>query len=148
MSGGLRFAGQEGGLTCVNSTTKEEQIPSINVESISTTIDLEKVKKQFIGRTGPAYRTFADGASFEFKIEHTDAEETAAYLNAMKAKHEGKSNDEFALQWRVESVDGGTLQITLFDLAFDPFDLTLGGRTSVLESTIKGSCPSYLIEAL
>lgn len=145
---GLRYAGQEGSLTLINSTTQEQLLPTINLESTSFGFPFELTKKQFIGKTGPTYREFADGWELEFKFEPDNADEIVAYANAVKAKAEGASTDEFAFQVRFASPDGPTLQITFRDGHFEGLPFELGGRTEFLTGTHKVKGEVYKIQTI
>lgn len=146
--GALRYAGQEGSLTLINSTTQEQQLPSLNLESCSFGFPFELTKKQFIGEIGPVYREFADGYEAEFKFEPSDADEIVAYVNAVKAKAEGASTDEFAIQMRFASPDGPTLQVTFRDAHFEGLPFELGGRTEFLTGTHKVKGKTYKIQTI
>lgn len=145
---GLRYAGQEGSLTLINSTTQDQLLPTINLESTSFGFPFELTKKQFIGKTGPTYREFADGWELEFKFEPDNADEIVAYANAVKAKAEGASTDEFAFQVRFASPDGPTLQITFRDGHFEGLPFELGGRTEFLTGTHKVKGEVYKIQTI
>lgn len=145
---GLRFAGQEGSLTLINATTQEQLLPTLNLESVTFGLPFELTKKQFIGRTGPVYREFADGWELEYKFEPDQAEEIVAYVNAAKAKAEGKSTDEFAYQVRFASPDGATLQITFRDGHFEGLPFEMGGRTEFLTGTHRSKGDVYKIQVI
>lgn len=144
----LRYAGQEGALTLINATTQEQLLPSIGLESTSFGFPFELTKKQFIGQIGPDYREFADGWETEFKFEPQQADEVVAYVNVAKAKAEGKSTDEFALQLRFASPDGPTLQITLRDGHFEGLPFELAGRTEFLTGTHRMKGKTYKIQII
>lgn len=143
-----RLAGQEGALTLINSTTQEQMMPSLFLESVTVTFPFEVVTKQFIGETGPTHRAFGNGYEVEFKIEHDNAAEVVAMANAILAKVQGLSTDEFALQTRYRNADGDVLQITLRDLVFEGIPFELGGRTDFLTSSIKAKGKTFKIQAI
>lgn len=145
---GLRYAGQEGSLTLINTTTQEQLLPTIGLESSSFGFPFELTKKQFIGELGPDYREFADGWELEFKFEPTNAEEIVAYVNVVKAKAEGKSTDEFAVQIRFASPDGPTLQITFRDGHFEGLPFEQAGRTEFLTGTHRMKGKTYKIQII
>jgi hypothetical protein len=145
---GLRYAGQEGSLTLINTTTQDQLLPSIGLESTSFSFPFELTQKQFIGEIGPDYREFANGWELEFKFEPTAAEEIVAYVNAIKAKAEGTSTDEFAVQLRFASPDGSTLQVTFRDGHFEGLPFELGGRTEFLTGTHRMKGKFYKIQVI
>ena len=145
---GLRYAGQEGTLTLINSTTQEQLLPSLNLESCSFGFPFELTKKQFMGEIGPTYREFADGWELEYKFELDQADQVVAYVNAIKAKAEGKSTDKFAFQVRFASPDGPTLQITFRDGHFEGLPFEMGGRTEFLTSTHRAKGAPYKIQVI
>lgn len=145
---GLRYAGQEGALVLINSTTQEQLLPTLNLESTSFGLPFNLTKKDFIGDLGPTYREFPDGWECEFKFEPNEAEEVAAYVNAIKAKAEGESVDEFAIQLRFASPDGSTLQITFRDAHFEGLPFDLGGRTEFLTGTHRCKGKVYKIQVI
>lgn len=147
---GLRYSGQPGesSLTLINTTTQEQLLPSMALESVTVTLPLELVEKNYIGEVGPDFREFGKGYEVEFKMAHTDAGETVALVNAIKAKAEGKSVEEFALQTRYFSPGGATYQITLRDLHFEGIPFELGGRTDFLMSTIKAKGKNYKVNVI
>jgi hypothetical protein len=145
---GLRYAGQEGSLVLINSTSQDQLLPTIGLESTSFGFPFELTKKQFIGQIGPDYREFADGWELEFKFEPANAEEVVAYVNAIKAKAEGKSVDEFAAQLLFASPDGPTLQITFRDGHFEGLPFELSGRTEFLTGTHRMKGKIYKIQII
>jgi hypothetical protein len=145
---GLRYAGQEAALTLINTSTQDQLLPSIGLESTSFAFPFELTQKQFIGEIGPDYREFANGWEVEFKFEPTIAEEIVAYVNAVKRKAEGASNEEFAVQLRFASPDGSTLQITLRDGHFEGLPFDLGGRTEFLTGTHRMKGKFYKIQVI
>jgi hypothetical protein len=145
---GLRYAGQEGALVLINSTTQEQKLPSMAIESTSFGFPFELTKKQFIGELGPDYREFADGYELEFKFEPTDADEVVDYVNAIKAKAEGRSTDEFAAQLRYASPDGSTLQITFRDLHWEGLPFEQASRTDFLTGTHRCKGKVYKIQVI
>lgn len=145
---GLRYAGQEGSLTLINATTQEQLLPSIGLESTSFGFPFELTKKQFIGRTGPDYREFADGWELEFKFEPQQADELVDYVLAVKAKAKGETTTEFAVQLRFASPDGPTLQITLRDGHFEGLPFELSGRSEFLTGTHRMKGDEYKIQII
>lgn len=145
---GLRYAGQEGSLTLINSTTQEQLLPTVNLESTNFGFPFELTKKQFMGDIGPTYREFADGWELEFKFEPDNADEIVAYANVVKAKAEGKSTDEFAFQVRFACPDGPTLQVTFRDGHFEGLPFEMGGRTDFLTGTHKVKGKTYKIQTI
>lgn len=136
----MRFAGQENALTLVNSTTNDQLIPDMNLESCTVTLKFDLVQKQYMGEIGPDYREFADGAEVEFKFAHNDALQSVTLLNALLARAQGKSTDEFAIASKYVSPDAGSFRVILRDLHFSDIPLDLSGRKEFLMSTIKASC--------
>ena len=135
---GLRFAGQEGALTLLNSTTQDELLPAAPLLSVKVNLPFELVKREFIGEKGPDYREFADGYEIEVEFEPDSADLIAAYANAILAKARGESSDQFAAQFRVAAIDDATLQITCLDIHWEGVPFDLGGRTEFLKSSLKG----------
>lgn len=136
MSG--RFAGQEGKLSVIDSTTGDEVMPDLAFESVSIGTSFEIVTKQYIGETGPDHREFANGGDIKIKFAPTSAEKLATLANLMIAKAEGKSNDEFMAQFTASSPDGGTLLATCRDIHWEGLPLDLAGRLEFLMGDLNG----------
>ena len=137
----LRFAGQEAALTVVNSTTNDQLCPDIFLESSTVTLKIDLVQKQYMGEIGPEYREFADGAEVELKLEHTDAQQSVALLNAIVARAQGKSTDEISVAMKYVSLDAGSFRV----IRFSDIPLDLSGRKEFLMSTLKASCKTFKI---
>jgi hypothetical protein len=145
---GFRLAGQEGALSLLNTTTQDELLPALNLLSIKANFPFELVKREYIGETGPDYREFGDGYELEVEAEPDDADQIAAYLNAITAKAQGKSQDEFAAQMRLASPDGGTLQVTFRDIHWEGLPLDLGSRTDFLKLSLKGKGKVFKVQVI
>lgn len=142
----LRYAGQDASASCVNSTTGDQLLPDMNIESIRFGFPFELTKKEFIGETGPTFREFADGWEAEIKFEPNDSGQIVAWANALKAKAESASADEFFLALRFNSPDAGSFRIVLQDAHFEAGpEGDIGSRTEFLASTIKAKGKSYKI---
>jgi hypothetical protein len=142
----LRYSGQEGAISIIDSTTQDALIPDVNIESFSFSFPYELVKKEFIGELGPDYREFADGYEFGCKAEINNAAQFVTFVNLLKAKAEGKSADEFAAQIRMAGPDASTLQITFRDIHWEGLPFDLGSRTDFLTLDLKGKGKSYKVQ--
>ena len=141
----LRFAGQETALSLIDSTTGDALLADMAMENVKITFPFELTKMEFLGELGPDYREFGDGAEVTFKFMHTDAAQTVTACNAMIAKAQGKSNDEFALGTTFTSPDRGAFRVVLRDLHFEGVPLDMSGRTEFLESEITAKCKTFKI---
>ena len=145
----LRYAGQDAVVACMNSTTGDQMLPDMNIESISFSFPFELTKKEFIGENGPTFREFADGWEAEIKFEPNDPDQVVAWANALKAKAESASSDEFFIPLRFNSPDTGSFRVVLKDAHFElGLDGQLGGRTDFLTSTIKAKGKTYKINTV
>lgn len=145
---GLRFSGQEGSLYLLNATTGDALLEGIPIASIKGNLPFELVKKDYIGEKGPTFREFADGYEIEADLEPDDVGKLVTYINLLKAKAEGDSSTEFAVQMRVSAPDNATFQVTFFDTHFEGIPLELGGRKELLKTTLKGKGSKYKVQAL
>jgi hypothetical protein len=145
---GLRYAGAEGSLVLMNSTTGDELMAGMPLASIKWSFPLELVKKQYIGDIGPTYREFSDGYELEAEVEPDDAEKFVAIINAVKAKAEGASSDEFAAQAKYASPSGSTFQVTFRDLHWEGIPGDMGGRTEFLKTTFKAKGKVYKVQVI
>lgn len=136
-TGGLRFAGEEGVISVLNTTTGDQQMPDINIESATVTLALELTMKQFIGDLGPTFREFYNGYELELKLQPNDPAQLVAFMNAVIAKAQGLINDEFAVSFKAVSPDRGAFRVTCRDLHWDSLPLDLPSRTDFLTLTLK-----------
>jgi hypothetical protein len=143
-----RFAGQEGALSLLNSTTGDQLMPDLAFESVEVSFPFEVVTKQYIGETGPDHREFSNGYEIKVKFAPTNADQLATIANAMIAKAQGKSNDEFMAQFKAASPDGGTLLITCRDIRWEGLPLNLAGRLEFLMGDLNGKGKKSKIESI
>jgi hypothetical protein len=143
-----RFAGQEGALSILNSTTGDQLMPDLAFESCSVKFPFEVVTKQYIGEIGPDHREFSNGFEISVKFAPTSADQLATLLNLMLAKAQGKSNDEFLAQFKAISPDGGTLLITCRDIRWEGLPLDLAGRLDFLMGELNGKGKKAKVESI
>lgn len=138
-----RYSGQQASITLVNNTTQDAVLASLALVSMTFTIDIELVSRDFIGETGTDYREFANGASIEAEIELTDAGQTLAFVNAVQARAKGLANDRFSVSSEFKSVDGGNFRLIFPDVRFEGLPIALGGRKDFAKLSIKGKCKTF-----
>lgn len=144
--GKQRFAGQEGSVTVVDSTTGDALLADISVESFNVHLPFDVTKKDFIGEVGPDFREFSDGYEVELKVEHNDAAQTVDFINAIVAKARSESLDEFAASLKYVSPDGGAFRVILQDIHWEGPPLELAGRKEFLASTLKGKGKVFKVQ--
>lgn len=146
MGAGLRFAGQEAVLSFVDTTTGDAILPDIAIASIDFDFPFELTKKEYIGEIGPDFREFADGWTAAIKFDPNNAAQFVTYVGLLKAKAEGASTDEFAIQLKFTAPDAGAFNIQLRDAHFENGGGgSLSGRTDFLASGIKAKGKTYKI---
>ncbi len=140
-----RFSGngEECSLSVLNSTTKDPICADAGLEKLTFTIPFELTKKQFIGDVGPTYREFGDGYEITFTIEHTQADQVVTLINALSARAQGSSSDEFAAGCTFKSADGGSFRLSFYDLHFEGIPLDLSGRTEFLTTELKAKGKTF-----
>lgn len=143
--GEARFAGQEGSFTLLNSTTGEQLLPDMHIESISASFLKEMVIKRYIGQIGPEVRSFDDGYELGVKFDPHNAITLVAFVTLCQAKAQGKINDEFAAQMKLVSPTGGTCRIVYRDVHWDSSPISLGGQHELLNKEIKGRGRTFKI---
>jgi len=141
-----RFAGQEGSLVLLDVTTNDAILPDVYIESWTFEPQVELTEKKFIGEIGPHYREFANGYSLEVKVQFNDAAQSVAWLNLMKARLEGASNDEFAAGLKYTALDLSAFRVTCRDLHLESDPMEFAGQTDFLQSTIKFKGTQYKVE--
>lgn len=148
MGNTLRYTGENGEITLLNSTTGEQLLPSMAIESFDFNFPFDLVQKDFIGNNGPTFREFADGYEFNFKLQPNNGAEVVDYVNALKAKAEGTSADEFAAQVRLKSPGLPTIQVTFRDMHFSGNPFSVGGRKEFLTLDQKTKGTNYKIAVI
>lgn len=137
MDGNTRFAGQEGVVALVNSTSQEALLADVGVKSWNFGAPFSITEEEFIGETGPKLREFADAITLELEVSWAGAEQTANYLAAMLAKARGASTDEFQAALKYRSLTGGTFRIVLRDLHSEGVPIDTRGRKEFTNGTLR-----------
>lgn len=145
---GLRYAGQDGTLVLLNTTTQAQLLPGLNIASINFGFPFELLKKTYIGQIGPQYREFDDGYELEWKFDVHDAGLLVAYANAVKGKARGESNLEFAAMIRYVALDAPTLQVVFRDMHWEGLPFESGGQRELLSATHRTKGAEYLIRTI
>lgn len=141
-----RFAGQQGSLVLLDSTSNDAILPDVNVESWTFEPQIELTEKAFVGEVGPVFREFSKGYSLELKVEYNDAAQAVAWINLMKARLEGASSDEFAAGLKYTSLAGDAFRVTCRDLHIESNPFELGGQMDFLSGTVKFKGNQYKVE--
>lgn len=141
-----RYDGQNTSLAWFNTTTKEEQIPDMKWEKCKVSFPFKLADHRFIGQLGPEFREFYDGAEAEVEFQPHVGLDYVSVHNAIKAKSQGKSNDEFSIAFELTSPDDQTIRVILLDVHFEEnLPLDLGGQQEFVTSSIKVKCQRYKV---
>lgn len=143
-----RFAGQEARLDLINSSTQDPLLAEVHLVSLNWTSEIELVKRDFFGRTGPVYREFADGYSVEAELELNDAAQIVLFLNFIQGRGKGLQTDTIQLSCQYVNPFGEGFRVVFPETAFEPIALNLGGRKDFLKTTLKGKGETWKAQQL
>lgn len=142
-----RFAGREGVIVLLNSTTGDGILPDVNVESWTIEPLVELTEHAFTGEIGPHFRPFSKGYSLKVKVQYNNVAQFVAFYNLMKARLEGANSDEFAAGLKCRSDLGEAMRFTCRDLQPESLPAELGGQTEFLSGDLSFKGRDYKVEA-
>lgn len=141
-----RFAGREGSLVLLNSTTGDSILGDVNIESWTVDPLVELTEHMFCGEIGPHHRAFSKGYSLKLKVQFNDVAQAVAFYSLMKARLDGANQDEFAAGLKYRNDLGQAFRITCRDMQPESLPAEVGGQTEFLSGDLSFKGRDYKVD--